>query len=68
MGCPIVAALLHYFLLALFSWMLCEGTLHYLVFVKVVGGDAEDKIKYFCIFGWGKFALIAPNLFLIIIS
>ena len=50
-----VTALLHYFLLALFSWMLCEGVLHYILLVKVLGGGAEDKVKYFYLFGWGRF-------------
>ncbi|KAM7434940.1 hypothetical protein ABFA07_015043 [Porites harrisoni] len=50
--CTVVAALLHYFLLALFSWMLCEGILHYIVIVRV-HGDAEDKVKFFYLFGWG---------------
>ncbi len=53
-GCTILAALLHYFLLALFCWMLCEGVLHYILLVKVFGGGAEDKVKYFYLFGWGK--------------
>jgi len=52
-GCPVVAALLHYFLLALFSWMLCEGILHYLLLVKVFGGGAGNKLKYFYMLGWG---------------
>ena len=52
-----VAALLHYFLLALFSWMLCEGILHYIVIVRVVHGDHEDKVKFFYLFGWGRYTL-----------
>ena len=51
-----VAAFLHYFLLALFSWMLCEGALHYILLVKVFGGGAGDKVKYFYVFGWGRLA------------
>ena len=54
MGCTVLAALLHYFLLALFCWMLCEGVLLYILLVKVFGGGAEDKVKYFYLFGWGK--------------
>lgn len=34
-GCIAVAALLLYFLLASFSWMLVEGVVQYLKFVKV---------------------------------
>ena len=52
-----VAVFLHYFLLALFSWMLCEGVLLYILLVKVFGGGAEEKIKFFYIFGWGKLIL-----------
>ncbi|XP_044174180.1 uncharacterized protein LOC114947269 isoform X5 [Acropora millepora] len=57
-GCTVVAALLHYFLLAMFSWMLCEGVLLYILLVKVFGGGAEEKVKYFYIFGWGFPAII----------
>ncbi|XP_068678749.1 adhesion G protein-coupled receptor B1-like [Montipora foliosa] len=57
-GCTVVAAFLHYFLLSLFSWMLCEGVLLYILLVKVFGGIAEEKVKYFYIFGWGFPAII----------
>ncbi|KAL9980408.1 hypothetical protein ACROYT_G008996 [Oculina patagonica] len=60
-GCTILAALLHYFLLALFCWMLCEGVLHYFLIVKVFGGEAADKVKYFYIFGWG-FPIIVVSI------
>ena len=53
-GCTVSASLLHYFLLALFCWMLCEGVLFYILIVKVVKGGGEDKVKYFYMFGWGK--------------
>lgn len=52
-----MAALLHYFLLALFCWMLCEGVLLYILLVKVFGGGADDKVKYFYLLGWGKFVV-----------
>ena len=54
-GCPVLAALLHYVLLALFSWMLCEGVLHYILIVKVFGGGSGTKVRYFCLFAWGRF-------------
>ncbi|XP_068747903.1 uncharacterized protein [Montipora capricornis] len=57
-GCTVVAAFLHYVLLSLFSWMLCEGVLLYILLVKVFGGIAEEKVKYFYIFGWGFPAII----------
>ncbi|XP_067032059.1 uncharacterized protein [Acropora muricata] len=57
-GCIVVAALLHYFLLAMFSWMLCEGVFLYILLVKVFGGGPEEKVKYFYIFGWGFPAII----------
>ena len=55
-GCTVVAAFLHYFLLSLFSWMLCEGVLLYILLIKVFRGIAEEKVKYFYIFGWGRFS------------
>ncbi|XP_044174176.1 uncharacterized protein LOC114947269 isoform X3 [Acropora millepora] len=57
-GCIVVAALLHYFLLAMFSWMLCEGVFLYILLVKVFGGGPEEKVKYFYISGWGFPAII----------
>ena len=59
-GCTIMAALLHYFLLALFCWMLCEGVLLYILLVKVFGGGADDKVKYFYLLGWGKSVCCLP--------
>lgn len=55
-----MAALLHYFLLALFCWMLCEGVLLYILLVKVFGGGADDKVKYFYLLGWGTFVCCLP--------
>ena len=49
-----MAALLHYFLLAMFAWMLCEGILLYLLLVRVFGGAAQESLKYFYALGWGK--------------
>ena len=63
-GCTVVAAFLHYFLLSLFSWMLCEGVLLYILLVKVFGGSAEEKVKYFYIFGWGRFGSLSKLLHL----
>ncbi|KXJ28919.1 Adhesion G-protein coupled receptor D1 [Exaiptasia diaphana] len=52
-GCTVLAVLLHYFLLAVFCWFLCEGLLLYLLIVKVIGGGVGEKVKYFVLFGWG---------------
>lgn len=54
-GCTVMAVLLHYFLLTVFCWMLCEGILLYLVIVKVTGAIVEEKVKWFLIFGWGTY-------------
>ena len=53
-GCTVLAALLHFFLLAVFAWMLCEGVLLYILLVKVFGGSPNEKVKYFLVFGWCK--------------
>lgn len=54
-GCTVMAVLLHYFLLAVFCWMLCEGILLYFIIVKVIGAKVEEKVKWFLIFGWGRY-------------
>ena len=42
--------------------MLCEGVLLYILLVKVFGGSAEEKVKYFYIFGWGRSLSLSLSL------
>ncbi len=51
--CKSVAALLQYFLLSAFCWMLCEGIMLYLMLV-VVFSTLSKKWWLFCIIGWGE--------------
>jgi hypothetical protein len=51
--CSIVAALLHYFFLAAFSWMLCEAVLIYNLLVKVFGAHERKWLYIFLGIGWG---------------
>ena len=55
-GCAFVAALLHYFFLAAFCWMLCEGIMLYLMLV-VVFSRLSRKWWFFLIIGWGKYTI-----------
>ncbi len=50
--CTIVAALIQYFFLASFCWMLCEGIMLYLLIVKVFG-KAAQRWYWLLILGWG---------------
>lgn len=52
MACTLVAALLHLFFMAAFSWMLVEGLL---LWSKVVAVNLnEDRhMKYYYLIGWG---------------
>jgi len=54
-SCLIVAILLHYFFMAAFSWMLCEGILMFIL-IKFVfyHGFLKSKV-YFLLLGWGEF-------------
>ena len=53
-ACKVVAALLHYFFTAVFTWMLCEGIMLYFLLVKVFNtGLGQKKWFYFAI-GWGE--------------
>ncbi|KAL8574465.1 hypothetical protein ACOMHN_041234 [Nucella lapillus] len=52
-GCIAVAALLHYFILASFMWMLMEGVLQYMLFVKVLGNDFDNYLLKTAIPAWG---------------
>ncbi|XP_065901795.1 adhesion G protein-coupled receptor L4-like [Dysidea avara] len=51
--CLTVAILLHYFFMAVFSWMLCEGILMFIM-IKMVFYDGFFKSrKFFFLVGWG---------------
>ena len=53
-ACKIVAALLCFFLLAAFAWMLVEAVLQYLKFVKVFDTYVEKFMWKAGIPAWGK--------------
>ena len=53
-GCAFVAFLLHYFFLAAFSWMLCEGVVLYNLLVKVFGANDRKWIYIYSALGWGE--------------
>lgn len=52
-GCIAVAVLLHYFILVAFMWMLMEGILQYLRFVKVLGTYIPNFILKTAVPAWG---------------
>ena len=49
-----MAVLLHYFFMALFSWMLCEGILLLVLLYFVFYKGFFKSWKFFAIIGWGK--------------
>ena len=53
-ACIVVAALLHYFLLATFCWMLCEGIKLLMLLVFVFYKGFLQRMHFFMIIGWGK--------------
>ena len=52
-ACVAVAALVQYFLIAAFCWMLVEGIYFYLLVVKVY--NIENKMHIYHVMSWGKF-------------
>ena len=52
-GCGFIAALLHYFFLAAFCWMLCEGIMLFLQLVIVFSSLSKRWYLYLLI-GWGN--------------
>ena len=63
-ACTFIAAILHYFFLSVFCWMLCEGVMLYLMLV-VVFSTLSKKWWFFLILGWSKCLLtLYSNLFL----
>ncbi|NXO34949.1 AGRG6 protein, partial [Locustella ochotensis] len=56
--CIAVAALLHFFLLATFTWMGLEAVHMYIALVKVFNTYIRRYILKFCVIGWGLPALV----------
>ncbi|XP_065787322.1 adhesion G-protein coupled receptor G6 isoform X4 [Muntiacus reevesi] len=56
--CTAIAALLHFFLLAAFTWMGLEAIHMYIALVKVFNTYIRRYILKFCIVGWGVPALV----------
>jgi len=54
--CKFTAIMLHYFYLASFGWMLCEGLHLYTMVVKVF--NLSSKIYHYIVIAWGTPALI----------
>nr|XP_009683269.1 PREDICTED: probable G-protein coupled receptor 112 [Struthio camelus australis] len=63
--CITVAALLHYFLLAAFTWMCLESVHMYLALVKVFNVYIPKYILKFCIAGWGIPAIVISIVLII---
>jgi hypothetical protein len=59
-GCIAVSAMLHYFILVTFLWMLVEGLLQYLRFVKVLGTYIPKFMFKTMIPAWGKLFIWIP--------
>ena len=51
-----MAALIQYFLLSAFCWMMCEGVMLYLMLV-VVFSRLKEKWWFFFMLGWGKYCM-----------
>ena len=56
-ACKSVTALIQYFFLAAFSWMLCEGVMLYTLLV-VVFSKIKNKWWFFLLLGWGMYCVI----------
>jgi len=53
-ACAAVAALLHYFFTATFTWMLCEGIQLYVKIITVFNSNSRFKQPFYYIIGWGE--------------
>lgn len=54
-SCTVIAALLHYFYTATFTWMLCEGVQLYLKVIAVFSADMKYIKWVYYIIGWGEY-------------
>ncbi len=57
-ACVFVAVWLHYFFLASFCWMLCEGIMLYLMLV-VVFSKLSEKWWFFLLVGYGECCMLS---------
>ncbi|XP_065912162.1 latrophilin-like protein LAT-2 [Dysidea avara] len=62
-ACKVVAALLHYFFTAVFTWMLCEGIMLYFLLVKVLNIGVGLRKRLYFVFAWGAPFLIVAIAF-----
>ena len=53
-SCLTVAILLHYFFMAAFCWMLCEGVLLFIMLYFVFYKGIFKRKRFFFALGWGK--------------
>ena len=53
--CTAVAAMLHYFFLSTFCWMLIQGVQLYMKVRRALKGNID--MVYFYVFGWGRWLL-----------
>ena len=60
-ACKAVTALIQYFLLSAFCWMMCEGVMLYLMLV-VVFSKLTEKWWFFLLIGWGEKNIIDQML------
>ena len=56
-GCLAVAAMLHYFILASFMWMLMEAVVQYLLFVRVMNPHISHYMWKMGLPSWGAFSI-----------
>uniref|UniRef100_H3CGG3 Adhesion G protein-coupled receptor G4b n=1 Tax=Tetraodon nigroviridis TaxID=99883 RepID=H3CGG3_TETNG len=63
--CVAAASLLHYFLLASFTWMGLEAVHMYFALVKVFNVYVPSYILKFCVLGWGAPLLICSLVFVV---
>jgi len=54
----VVTVLLHYFFLATFSWMLCEGIVIYVLLVKVFYEGFFKRLPIYLVVGWGMLTIV----------
>ena len=59
-GCVYIAIMLHYCLLATFSWMAIEGFHLYLLLVRVFNTYINRYLLKLGLLGWGKCVCVAP--------
>ena len=67
-GCIVTTTLLHYFILAVFCWTLCEGVIILVMLANMTDYHYFQSTYIFLLLGWGKICICLCTVYFTIKS